>query len=135
MIAGLVAINLFRLGDGVNADPNAIHASDSAQKLINAGEEKQWGEFITHLVPDSVVGPFVEGDILQVIFLAVLFGVALDAVGQLGGPVLDAVEPTDQDRLQDTELRDEARPAGRVRGDGIRDRQVRSLHVDQPGAA
>ncbi len=91
MIADLVAINLFRLGDGVNADPNAIHASDSAQKLINAGEEKQWWEFITHLVPDSVVGPFVEGDILQVIFLAVLFGVALNAVGQLGGPVLDAV--------------------------------------------
>jgi aerobic C4-dicarboxylate transport protein len=91
MIAGLVAINLFRLGDGVNADPNAIHASDSAQKLINAGEEKQWWEFITHLVPDSVVGPFVEGDILQVIFLAVLFGVALNAVGQIGGPVLDAV--------------------------------------------
>jgi len=91
MIAGLVAINLFRLGDGVNADPSSIHASDSAQKLINAGEEKQWWEFITHLVPDSVVGPFVEGDILQIIFLAVLFGVALNAVGQLGAPILDAV--------------------------------------------
>ena len=91
MVAGLVAINLFRLGDGVNANPNAIEASDSAQKLITAGEEKQWWEFITHLVPDSVVGPFVEGDILQIIFLAVLFGVALNAVGQLGAPVLDAV--------------------------------------------
>lgn len=91
MIAGLVAINLFRLGDGVNSDPNTIEASDSAQKLITAGEEKQWWEFITHLVPDSVFGPFVEGDILQIIFLAVLFGVALNAVGQLGAPVLDAV--------------------------------------------
>jgi aerobic C4-dicarboxylate transport protein len=91
MIAGLVAINVFRLGDGVNADPARIEASDSAQKLITAGEEKQWWEFITHLVPDSVVGPFVEGDILQIIFLAVIFGVALNAVGQLGGPVLDAV--------------------------------------------
>ena len=48
-------------------------------------------EFITHLVPDSVFGPFVEGDILQIIFLAVLFGIALNAVGQLGAPVLDAV--------------------------------------------
>ncbi len=91
MAAGLVAINLFRLGDGVNADPNTIEASDSAQKLITAGEEKQWWEFITHLVPDSVFGPFVEGDILQIIFLAVLFGIALNAVGQLGAPVLDAV--------------------------------------------
>lgn len=91
MITGLVAINLFRLGDGVNANPDSIEASESAQKLITAGEEKQWWEFITHLVPDSVFGPFVEGDILQVIFLAVIFGVALNAVGQLGGPVLDAV--------------------------------------------
>jgi aerobic C4-dicarboxylate transport protein len=91
MVAGLVAINLFRLGDGVNADPSKIEASESAEKLITAGEEKQWWEFITHLVPDSVVGPFVEGDILQIIFLAVIFGVALNAVGQIGGPVLDAV--------------------------------------------
>ncbi|TFV56594.1 C4-dicarboxylate transporter DctA [Mycobacterium sp. PS03-16] len=91
MITGLVAINLFRLGDGVNADPDQIEASDSAQKLITAGEEKQWWEFITHLVPDSVFGPFVEGDILQVIFLALIFGVALNAVGKLGAPVLDAV--------------------------------------------
>src|SRR5215207_7339996 len=37
MIAGLVAINLFRFGDGVNADPARIEASDSAQKLITAG--------------------------------------------------------------------------------------------------
>ncbi|MGV7852774.1 cation:dicarboxylate symporter family transporter, partial [Mycobacterium kansasii] len=35
--------------------------------------------------------PFVDGDVLQIIFLAVLFGVALNAVGQIGGPVLDAV--------------------------------------------
>lgn len=91
MVTGLVAINLFRLGDGVNANPDTIEASESAQKLITAGEEKQWWEFITHLVPDSVFGPFVEGDILQVIFLAVIFGVALNAVGQIGGPVLDAV--------------------------------------------
>ncbi len=91
MVTGLVAINLFRLGDGVNADVSTMQASESAQKLITTGEEKQWWEFITHLVPNSVVGPFVEGDILQVIFLAVIFGVALNAVGQIGGPVLGAV--------------------------------------------
>lgn len=91
MIAGLVAINLFRLGDGVNAEAGKIEASESAQKLISAGEKQHWWEFITHIVPDSVFGPFVEGDILQIIFLAVVFGVALNAVGQIGGPVLDAV--------------------------------------------
>ena len=91
MIFGLVAINIFRVGDGVNANPSTIETSESAQKLITTGETKQWWEFITHLVPDSVVAPFVEGDVLQIIFLAVLFGVALNAVGHIGGPVLDLI--------------------------------------------
>ncbi len=91
MIFGLVAINVFRVGDGVDADPGKIEASESAQKLITSGESKQWWEFITHLVPDSFVSPFVEGDILQIIFMAVLFGVALNAVGHIGGPVLDMI--------------------------------------------
>src|SRR3954471_6052669 len=55
MIFGLVAINVFRVGDGVNADPGKIEASESAEKLITTGETKQWWEFITHLVPDSMV--------------------------------------------------------------------------------
>jgi aerobic C4-dicarboxylate transport protein len=91
MITGLVAINFFRLGEGVNADPSKLQASESAEKLISQGETRQWWEFITHLIPDSVVGPFVEGDILQIIFLAVIFGVALNAVGHISGPVLDMV--------------------------------------------
>ena len=91
LITGLVAINMFHLGDGVNADPSRIHASDSAEKLISSSETKQSSEFLSHIVPDSVVGPFVEGDILQIIFLAVIFGVTLNAVGRLGAPVLDFV--------------------------------------------
>ncbi|MBD0322697.1 MAG: C4-dicarboxylate transporter DctA [Aldersonia sp.] len=92
MVTGLVAINIFRLGDGVNADPSTIETSESAQKLITTGETKQWWEFLTHLVPESVVAPFVEGDILQIIFMAVIFGVALNAVGHaIGGPVLDLI--------------------------------------------
>ena len=39
-----------------------------------------------------MVGPFVEGDILQIIFLAVIFGVALNAVGRIGAPILDLVQ-------------------------------------------
>ncbi|MGV9711908.1 C4-dicarboxylate transporter DctA [Gordonia sp. NPDC003424] len=92
MVTGLVAINIFRLGDGVNADVSQIEPSESAEKLITTGETKQWWEFITHIVPESVLGPFVEGDILQIIFLAIIFGVALNAVGQIADPVRRAVE-------------------------------------------
>ncbi|MEV2221036.1 C4-dicarboxylate transporter DctA [Nocardia vinacea] len=92
MITGLVAINIFRLGDGVNADAATLKTTDSANKLIQAGQKQHWWEFITHIVPNSVVGPFVEGDILQIIFLAVIFGVAINAVGKIATPIQDAVE-------------------------------------------
>jgi aerobic C4-dicarboxylate transport protein len=92
MVTGLVAINLVRLGDGVNADPSTIQANATAEEYISTGETKQWWEFLTHLVPDSFFGAFVNGDILQVIFLAVLFGIALKAVGPIGEPVILGVK-------------------------------------------
>jgi aerobic C4-dicarboxylate transport protein len=92
MVTGLVAINLFRLGEGVHANPDAIQTSDTAQSYIETGETKQWWEFLTHLVPDSFFGAFVEGDILQIIFLAVLFGIAIKAVGRIGEPLVAGVK-------------------------------------------
>ncbi|MEO5314705.1 C4-dicarboxylate transporter DctA [Pseudarthrobacter sp. CC12] len=89
---GLVAINVFRLGEGVNADPGSIKTSDSAAKLIDAGAHQEWWQFITNIIPTSVVQPFVVGDILQIIFLAVVFGIALNAMGKVGAPVLDGVQ-------------------------------------------
>ena len=88
MTTGLVAINVFRLGDGVHADPATIEVGESAQKYIQTGETRQWWEFLTHIVPESFFAPFVEGDILQVIFLAVIFGIAIKLVGKVGEPVV-----------------------------------------------
>ena len=42
LATGLVAINIFRLGDGVHADPEKIKVSDTAQNYIQTGETKQW---------------------------------------------------------------------------------------------
>ena len=92
MATGLVAINVFRLGDGVHADPATIQTSDTAQQYIETGETKQWWEFLTHLVPESFFGAFVDGDILQIIFLAVIFGIAIKAVGRIGEPVVAGVK-------------------------------------------
>lgn len=92
LVFGLVAINIFRLGDGVNADAGSIKTSESAAKLIDAGAKQEWWQFITHIIPNSVIGPFVEGDILQIIFIAVVFGIALNAIGKAGAPVLDGVQ-------------------------------------------
>ena len=92
MIFGLVAINVFRLGDGVNADADSIETSESAAKLIDAGANQEWWQFLTKVIPESMVAPFAEGNILQIIFIAVIFGIALNAMGKVGAPVLDGVQ-------------------------------------------
>lgn len=88
---GLLAINLFPLGEGVHADVGALHTSGDASQYVQQGEEQHWWEFLTNLVPDSFFGAFVEGDILQVIFLAVVFGIALKMVGPVGEPIIASV--------------------------------------------
>ncbi|MFI8946737.1 C4-dicarboxylate transporter DctA [Streptomyces sp. NPDC053750] len=91
MAAGLVAINLFPLGEGVHADVGELDTSGDAGQYIEKGEHQHWWEFLTNLVPDSFFGAFVDGDILQVIFLAVLFGIALKMVGKAGEPIIASV--------------------------------------------
>src|SRR6476619_6843492 len=92
MATGLIAINLIPLGNGVNADASTIETSDAVNGLIEKGQDQQWWQFLTHIVPSSMIEPFVEGDILQIIFLAVIAGVALNAVGKIGAPLLDLVQ-------------------------------------------
>ncbi|MGX1673682.1 C4-dicarboxylate transporter DctA [Streptomyces sp. NPDC055400] len=88
---GLLAINLFPLGVGVHADAGGLHTSGEASQYVKQGEHQHWWEFITNLVPNSFLGAFVEGDILQVIFLAVIFGIALKMVGAAGEPIIASV--------------------------------------------
>ena len=45
-------------------------------------------DFVTHVVPSSIVDAFAKGDMLQVVFVAVLFGVALAMLGDDGRAVM-----------------------------------------------
>src|SRR5215203_1377403 len=92
MICGLVAINVFRLGDGVNADVSSLKPAEDVGSLVAAGQEQHWWDFLLRVLPESAVAPFVEGNILQIIFMAVVFGVALNAVGAVGAPVLSGIQ-------------------------------------------
>src|SRR5215218_2181809 len=92
MICGLVVINVFRLGDGVNADVSSLKPTEDVGSLVAAGQEQHWWDFLLRVLPESAVAPFVEGNILQIIFMAVVFGVALNAVGTVGAPVLSGIQ-------------------------------------------
>lgn len=85
---GLLVVNLVRPGDGMNIVPGQLKA-DSVQKYATSAHEHGFIDFVVSVVPDNVVGAFVKGDMLQILFFAVVFGVALAAMGQKGKLVED----------------------------------------------
>ena len=81
---GLMVMNVFRPGEGVDA---ARVATGDVSALAAQGKELRFVDFLTHIVPSSVVGAFAQGEILQVVFFSILFGVALVSLGPAGRPV------------------------------------------------
>ncbi|WP_172386604.1 C4-dicarboxylate transporter DctA [Streptomyces sp. MNP-20] len=91
LLVGLVAVNVFQPGAGVHADPGELRLEGDARQYVKDGQDQDWWHFLTDIVPHSAVGAFAEGNVLQVIFLSVLFGVALKAVGPVGEPIVEGV--------------------------------------------
>ncbi len=88
LVIGLVVANVFRPGDGFNADPATLDAKGVA-KYTNAAGSMSTVDFLLHIIPKTFVSAFAEGEILQVLFLAILFGLALGRMGEHGRPVLN----------------------------------------------
>jgi aerobic C4-dicarboxylate transport protein len=83
LVLGLIVGNVFHPGAGFSgkADPAAV-ASFAKQ-----ASEMKSVDFVLHIIPDSVVGAFAQGEILQVLLFSVLFGFALMALGEKAHPV------------------------------------------------
>ena len=88
---GLVIVNVTRPGDGV--DVSALAKGDITQ-YAKASENMGFVDFLTHIVPTSVVDAFAKGEILQIVFFAVLFGVALTSIGSTAKPLIDVLDRT-----------------------------------------
>lgn len=88
LIIGLVVANLCRPGDGFHADPTKLDAGAIA-KYTGAASQMGTVDFLLHIIPKTFVSAFAEGEILQVLFLAILFGLALGKLGDHGRPILN----------------------------------------------
>jgi aerobic C4-dicarboxylate transport protein len=82
---GLVVVNVTKPGAGL--DVSQLAKGDVSQ-YAKAGEALSFVDFLTHIVPSSVIDAFAKGDVLQIVFVAVLFGVATTALGATGEPLL-----------------------------------------------
>jgi aerobic C4-dicarboxylate transport protein len=91
LIVGLIVANLVQPGRGLNIDPASLDAGAVSQYSTAAHETTVVG-FLLGVIPDTFVSAFSTGNILQVLFVSVLFGLALAMVGDAGRPVLNLLE-------------------------------------------
>ena len=91
LILGLIVANLVQPGRGLNIDPATLNAGAVAQYSTAAHETTITG-FLLSVIPDTVVSAFSTGNILQVLFVSILFGIALALIGDVGKPVLTFLE-------------------------------------------
>ncbi|MBO0360991.1 dicarboxylate/amino acid:cation symporter [Hymenobacter sp. BT186] len=89
---GIIVANLTQPGAGVQDTAQAVmqdsKKAEEAAKFTSQAGEMNWVEFFTHIVPDNVVGAFAKGDILQVLLFSVLFGLALNRMGETAQPLV-----------------------------------------------
>lgn len=88
---GLIVVNVVRPGAGINADVSKLDTHGIANYTASAKSQTAVG-LILHVIPESVVGAFASGEILQVILFSILFGVALARYGEQGKPMVDLID-------------------------------------------
>ena len=91
LLVGLIVVNLLQPGAGMSVDPKTIDTKSIQVYTTKAGQQSTV-EFLMNIIPNTVVGAFAEGEILQVLFFAVLFAFALHMLGERGRPVLDFID-------------------------------------------
>jgi aerobic C4-dicarboxylate transport protein len=90
LLLGLVMGNLFQVGHGLAAKPDAAAVAN----YVKQAEAQKSVDFILNIIPDSVVGALARGDILQVLLFAILFGFALMGLGERGHRLRDIIDDT-----------------------------------------
>jgi len=90
LIIGLVVANVVRPGDGMHIDATKLDTKQ-VDGYISQGKAQSTTAFLLNIIPKTFVSAFSEGEILQVLLLALLFGFALARIGEHGRPVMEMV--------------------------------------------
>jgi len=91
LIVGLIVANVVQPGAGMDIDPRTLDPKAVADFAHKAHESTVTG-FLMEIIPTTMVSALTEGSILQTLFVAILFGIAMSLVGKPAEPVLDLIE-------------------------------------------
>ena len=89
---GLIVMNVLKPGRGFNVDPATLDTKAVAAYAKQAGEQSSV-DFVLHIIPKTFIDAFTaNGDLLQVLLIAILFGFALSRLSEKGRPVFQFLE-------------------------------------------
>ncbi|GAB4366341.1 MAG: dicarboxylate/amino acid:cation symporter [Bryobacter sp.] len=91
LLVGLVTVNLLRPGAGMNIDPATLNTG-SVAAYTNSKKIESISGFLLDIIPNTFLDAFAKGEILQVLFLALLCGIALQRLGQARHALLGIFE-------------------------------------------
>jgi len=95
LIVGLLVVNIWRPGVGMNVDPATLDAKLVAEYATKAQKESAIAHLLD-IIPNTIVGAFATGDTLQVLFFAILFAFAMQLLGERSKPVFALIESAQQ---------------------------------------
>jgi aerobic C4-dicarboxylate transport protein len=96
LIIGWIVAAVLKPGAGMNVDVHALNTKDIERTLAVAQQHHGFVDYLLNIIPDTFVGAFAKGDILQALFISVLFGIAMASLGEANRPVIVAIEQTAQ---------------------------------------
>ena len=91
LVIGMVIANIIQPGAGLNIDPSTLQSA-KVSEYVSKAQESSVIAFFMNIIPTTVLSPLTEGNILQVLFVSVLFGISLASVGERGKPITDLLQ-------------------------------------------
>jgi aerobic C4-dicarboxylate transport protein len=91
LIIGMIVVSIVRPGVGLNIDASKLDAS-AVSAYATASHDLTTVGFLLNIIPTSFVSAFAQGEILQVLLVSVLFGLALLSLGDRGRPLVDLID-------------------------------------------
>ena len=92
LVIGLVMVNLIQPGAGINADPTQLDTASISAYQQTAQKSQSMVQFVLDIIPTSLLGALVGDQVLPILFVAVLSGFALTAMGERGRPLIASIE-------------------------------------------
>jgi aerobic C4-dicarboxylate transport protein len=95
LIIGLIIINVLKPGVGMNIDSTTLK-TDKVNQYIEQVNNHDNLNFFMNIIPDNIVNALAKGDLLQILFFSILFGIALSKIGDAGKPIVQLIKSTEK---------------------------------------